>query len=191
MRMEYFGDSFDIVKKQVLAWLSTGKKWAVQPMFTEQVTSEDAQAYAAFLGVTMLNTSVFSGNVNRSSFLSTGNWHWDVFFDPDTGIANSPKRVGFRKSPQSYLLLNELVQLVRQRPEFLTLVFDKSVSRGSELEAEEEKLAAFRSEGISGFAYIGQAPFVALSCNPNNIEVTARSLVTPARLPQGRVIVSR
>ena len=190
MRMKFFGDSFDIVKKQMLAWLGTGGRWAVQPMFTEQVVGDDAQAYARFLGAQLLNSGVFTRKVDRSSFLSTPNWHWDVFFDPDTGIAKDSKSAKFPQSPQNYLLIEELVQIVRERPEFLTLVFDKSVPRGSERNAEEAKLEAFKAEGIAGFAYIGQAPFVALSCNPNNIQVAAMSLVTQSKLPQDRIIVS-
>ena len=191
MRMEFFGDSFDIVKKQMLTWVGTGKKWAVQPMFTKQVSNEDAHAYAAFLGAQVLSSGVFARNVDRSSFLSTPNWHWDVFFDPDTGIAKDSKSAKFPQSPQNYLLIEELVQIVRERPDFLTLVFDKSVSRGREREAEEEKLEAFKAEGIAGFAYIGQAPFLALSCNSNNIIVSASSLVSHSKLPQDRVIVSK
>ena len=190
MRMKFFGDSFDIVKKQMLAWLGTGGRWAVQPMFTEQVVGDDAQAFARFLGAQLLNSGVFTRNVDRGSFLGTGDRPWNVFFDPDTGIAKSAKSANFLRSPQSYLLIAELVQLAHERPEFLTLVFDKSVPRGSERKAEEEKLDAFRKEGVAGLAYIGQAPFVALSCNPNNIQVAARSLVTQSKLPQDRIIVS-
>ncbi len=188
--MKFFGDSFDIVKKQMLAWLGTGGQWAVQPMFTEQVTSEDAQAYSLFLGARLLNSNAFTRDADRSAFLSTGHWHWNTFFDPDTGIAKNAKFAKFRQSPQDYLSIVELVQLTHERPEFLTLVFDKSVPRGSERVAVEKKLVAFKKEGVAGLAYIAQAPFVALSCNPNNIQVAARSLVTQSKLPQDRVIVS-
>jgi hypothetical protein len=37
MKLRYFGDSYDIVKKSMLAWLSPFGKWQTHPMFTEVV----------------------------------------------------------------------------------------------------------------------------------------------------------
>jgi hypothetical protein len=40
MKLQYFSDSYDIVKKSLIAWLAGN--WAVHPMFTEQVESQAA-----------------------------------------------------------------------------------------------------------------------------------------------------
>lgn len=38
MKLQYFGDSYDIVKKSLICWLSEFGPWVTHPMFTEDVS---------------------------------------------------------------------------------------------------------------------------------------------------------
>lgn len=51
MNLKHFGDSYDIVKKSLLQWLSRFGPWAAHPMFTHHVTSATAAAFSDFLGL--------------------------------------------------------------------------------------------------------------------------------------------
>ncbi len=41
MRMEFFGDSYDVVKRFLLRSIAPDAEWVAFPMFTDKVTQED------------------------------------------------------------------------------------------------------------------------------------------------------
>ena len=193
MRMEHFGDAHDIVKQQLLGWLgASSHPWAVQPMFSESVSSESVRAYKRFLArsIRILNAGDFSRCSDRVDFLSRPDWKGSGFFDPDTGVPINQRARGPRESPEKYLFLEELVLLVKERPGKLTMVFDQSVPRGRERQAEEEKLSVLHDAGILGMAYIAQAPFLVLSCVATPLLVAKGALLSNSRLPESRILMS-
>jgi hypothetical protein len=54
MRFEYFGDSYDIVKRALVQWLASLGPWYIQPLFTDDVSNEQAAAFAQFLGARLV-----------------------------------------------------------------------------------------------------------------------------------------
>src|SRR5262245_4645327 len=56
MNLKHFGDSYDIVKKSMLKWLSAFGPWAAHPMFT--LRNRDNAAFAHFLGVRLVSNDV-------------------------------------------------------------------------------------------------------------------------------------
>jgi len=56
MKLKFFGDSYDILKKSFIASLGEFGEWSTHPMFTEQVSEEQAEAFAQ-----LLNTTVIKG----------------------------------------------------------------------------------------------------------------------------------
>ena len=54
MRMEFFGGSFDLVKRFLMLELAVDAEWAALPMFTHAVNSDDVTKLAAFLGACAL-----------------------------------------------------------------------------------------------------------------------------------------
>ena len=45
MRLEFFGDSYDIVKRALIQWLAPLGQWYVQPLFTDDVSPHQATAF--------------------------------------------------------------------------------------------------------------------------------------------------
>ena len=43
MKLQFFGASYDIVKKSLIVWLGEFGPWAAHPMFTETVNPETLQ----------------------------------------------------------------------------------------------------------------------------------------------------
>ena len=55
MKFKYFGDSYDIVKKSLISWLSEFGGWRAHPMFTESVTFDQSALFARFLGAELVS----------------------------------------------------------------------------------------------------------------------------------------
>lgn len=127
MRMRYFGDSYDIVKKSLLFWLRRFGNWSVHPMFTEPVSAIDVAAFEVFLDATIISTEVLTPGTSRPKYLSCGLTCGHLLLDPDTGLQMQPK---LGRRAQEYLFSSELIWLVEGRPSALTIVFDKSIGRG-------------------------------------------------------------
>lgn len=183
MRMQFFGDSYDVVKKFLLQSVSPGAEWAAFPMFSHDVTAEEVSAFERFLGVRVVSSESLTESTNRAQHLATLAGHSHIFLDPDTGI----KLKFTRADSVKYVFGSELTVLCKQVPERLLLVFDQSVPRGGEKKAMERKLAHFKSEGISGFAYLSHACFVVLSASESTC-VRARANLLAAGLPSSRFV---
>lgn len=93
MKMNYFGDSYDIVKQSMLRWLIEFGNWQVHPMFTHAVSPSDVRAFEAFLGVPVLMKKVLRKPTDRWSYLSSPTFKTNVFYDPDTGLRMKNQRV--------------------------------------------------------------------------------------------------
>jgi len=62
MHPQHFGDSYDIVKQSLLAWLSADLgPWSAHPMFTDKVDDERATAFARFLVLLRYVATTLSG----------------------------------------------------------------------------------------------------------------------------------
>ena len=51
MKIDFFGDSYDIVKRFLLQTIAPRTHWAAFPMFTHAVTKDEIVAFETFLGV--------------------------------------------------------------------------------------------------------------------------------------------
>jgi len=185
MKLQFFGDSYDIVKKSLISWLGEFGSWSAHPMFTEPVEPEEAALFAHFLGAHLISTETLTPSTDRAAYFmpcwSAGN----LFLDPDTGVRLKP-RWGLKSV--NYIFGPELVALSQARPASLTLVFDQSFSRGNQLPHIQEKLEFFASHGIHGFAYSSHAPFLIL-CSASELAVRAHGrLLEVSGLPASRLV---
>jgi len=161
MRLNYLGDSQDIVKRCLIHWLNPMGSWKAHPMLTEAADPHIAQEYAKFLGVELLSTDLLSENTNRDKYFAAARaLQENLFLDPDTGLT-TPKP-DHRESPR-YLFIRDLVKIADSRPERLTLVFDMSLPHGSEYAGLRNKLTRIEQRGIHGFAYSSHASFLLVS----------------------------
>lgn len=188
MKLQFFGDSYDIVKKSMIAWLAEFGSWSAHPMFTEQVTSDKAASFSRFLGVCLVSNEPLTPVTDRAEYFVACKGAGNLFLDPDTGVRLSPCR---GTKSVNYVFGPELIALSHARPKALTLVFDQSFSRGSQDKNIQEKLAFFLSRGIHGFAYSSHAPFLLLS---GDLELAGRArelLIQVSGLPASRLVVLR
>lgn len=107
MKRQYFGDSYDIVKKSLIAWLSSFGSWATHPMFTESFEPELAAAFSRLLGTSLLSESVLTPRTNRADYFSPCRTAGNLFLDPDTGVCLQTRR---HSKSVSYVFGGELVE---------------------------------------------------------------------------------
>ncbi len=187
MKPSYLGDSYDIVKQSLLRWLSSMGLWATHPMFTEPVSSGEADAYARLLGTRLLSIDPITNNTDRVAYLAPAcECHENVFLDPDTGIRLKPTRG--KKAP-FYIFGTELIEIVSERPDKLVLVFDQSLARGSERQQLQSKLQTFAAHDVYSIAYVSHACFVLLGRDSSLVELAFDVLQNESRLPRRRFLL--
>lgn len=184
MRMNFFGDSYDVVKRFLLQSVAPEAEWIAFPMFTHRVAPEKLKAFASFLGVQVVSPAPLTASTNRARHLAASEHHRHIFLDPDIGIRLRPPK---RRDAVKYVLAPELISLCCESPERLLLVFDQSVPRGAELKSIKEKLVCFRDAGVCGFAYLSHACFVVLSAS-NSACLRAKENLLATGLPIARLI---
>lgn len=185
MKFKYFGDSYDIVKKSLIAWLGDFGGWHAHPMFTEPVTPDKAALFAHFLGAELVSAEELTPRTDRAAYFSSCRDVGNLFLDPDTGVRLEPRR-----GPKSvnYVFGPELVALSHARPESLLLAFDQSYSRGDQGPQIQEKLAFFASQDVYGFAYCSHAPFLVLGAKADLVARAHDKLVEVSGLPPSRLV---
>jgi len=185
MNPKYFGDSYDIVKHSLLRWLAALGPWSAHPMFTEAASVEQATAFSALLGVPLVSTEVLRQGHNRADyFAGARECARHLFLDPDTGIRM--KSDGGKKAA-AYVFGEELVQIANRSAELLTLVYDQSLSRGSEALNLGEKLSVLATRGLHGFAYRSHACFILVG--PSLVLARrAHQVLIEAHLPPERFV---
>ena len=185
MKLQFFSDSYDIVKKSLLGWLVEFGPWAAHPMFTHTTRDAEAADFSRFLGVPLISTQVLSPECNRDQYFASCYERRSFFLDPDTGIRL--KTIEGRRASE-FVFATELVKLTRARPHGLTLTFDQSLARGREQEQVQEKLAHFGVRGIHGFAYVSHASFIVLGHSADLVQRAREQLQAQSALPARRII---
>jgi hypothetical protein len=92
MKLQFFGDSYDIVKKSLIAWLAEFGPWTTHPMFTEPFKRQDANAFSLMLGSRLLSEEVLTPQTDRDQYFSACRTAGNLFLDPDTGVCLEPRR---------------------------------------------------------------------------------------------------
>ncbi len=92
MKFKYFGDSYDVVKKSLIAWLCEFGGWYAHPMFTEPVTPDQSALFARFLDAKLVSAEELTPRTDRAAYFSSCLSAGNLFLDPDTGIHLVPRR---------------------------------------------------------------------------------------------------
>ncbi len=185
MNPQFFGDSYDLVKKALISWLMPFGGWAVHPMFTEDVPPADAREFARFLNADLLSPKVLTAQTDREEYFKRCRDVGNLFLDPDTGV-----RLEGKPSPR-HILAENLVEIVRVRPKALTLVFDQSYTRAAESARSNEikrKLTFFAKYKVHGFAYNSHATFLLLCHDSELLERAYSVLLEASGLLRKRII---
>ena len=186
MHPRFLGDSYDVVKQSLLGWLGAMGPWSVHPMYAEEPTARDVEAFEYLLDVSVVSRAVLGPDTDRRAYFEPARkCEANLFLDPDTGVALGKKA---RRESPSYLFADELVEIAQARPHFLTLVFDQSVARGSERQQLDTKLSFLGARGLSGLAYVSHACFLLLGTDVSAVEKATQLVRQKSRLPATRFI---
>lgn len=185
MRMQYFGDSYDVVKQSLLRWLRSLGDWSVHPMFTEAVSPAQVAAFECMLGAPLISREILTTKTDRDVYFSRTAKCGHLFLDPDIGLRMQSTRGA--RAPE-YLFADELLRLCDRRPQSLTLVFDQGVARGKEKQGLQNKLLQLSQHRVSGFAYVSHACFVLVSHDNALVEQARRDILVGSRLPESRFL---
>jgi hypothetical protein len=187
MKLDKFGDSYDIVKQSFLRWLAPCGPWVAHPMFTEPVDPSEAETFSRFFGVCLVTTQTLHRHTDRDAYFSTvTSCVGHVFLDPNTGL-----RVPSASLDDATHFVNgtELVMLTQARPEKLLLVFDQSIDRRYPPRGEiETKLTWLAERGVYGVTYESHACFVLVSATESVLEKAIETLSRESRLPIARLV---
>ncbi len=195
MNYEKFGDSYDFVKRGILQLLDDCGGWSAHPMFTDDDPAHYASDYCQLVGVPAVETKSFQQvNRDRERWLKPAQAHpGHLLIDPDTGLPfdkkGRPSHQG--KSPAAaFLRAGELVHIVKDRPDKLTLIFDQSFHRKKELPVTaqiRQKLGWLEGQRIHALVYNSHAKFLLVSMD-RDVLLAARHLLEGLNIPKGRLI---
>ena len=166
MNGDWFGDSYDIVKRFFIEALrSLGYAVYVDPMPTGDWSSVEPK-FLEFLGAQHVRDALPS----RESAL---------LLDPDTGIAGLPSR--------KHTSIATMVSHLQRHT--IVFAFDQSFSRsGKPLPQLQEKLRQVQRLGAHGFYYESHARFLFMSSSSPKLDALRDALLR-AGLPAHRLVV--
>ncbi len=191
MDPKWFGDSYDIVKRSLLRWLSECGTWAVHPMFRNSVCQAFAEEFSSFLKVPLVTTSpVPKKQSERESYFECA-IAWcstdHLFLDPDTGLS-----LPGSAATQKHLKAEELAKIVNGRRGKFALVYDQSFSRGGKKEDRiKQKLPRLEKRGVYSLVYSSHANFILASSDETALSKAETVLREASRLPSKRFITYR
>ena len=188
MSPDKFGDSYDIVKKDIIHWLACPEQWAVQPMCWGGNHSFVAD-YTRFLGIDLAD-----GDTSRRNLVVPVGRAYPkhLLLDPHTGL--SPRHQGPTDSLWSHVTIEELAQIADgpDRVSNLTLVFDQSIghrTREDGTEIVKENLQTLRYDHkVHGAAYVSHAAFLWVSKDQDLLDRATQQLLDRSGLPRDRFV---
>ncbi len=188
MSPDKFGDSYDIVKREIIQWLAPPEEWAVHPMWFGP-RRDFVEAYYNFLEV-----EPAEGDITRRRLVSDVGRACPkhLLLDPNTGL-----RTGHRGPPDSqwdHVTIEELADIACAdgRESLLTLVFDQSIGHRTYEDAKEIVAGNLQTlrEGheVYGVAYVSHAAFIWVAKDEDLLTSATRQLLKRSRLPLSRFV---
>lgn len=168
MNPEWFGDSYDIVKRFLSTELQrVGFRVYADPMLTGE-WPDGAAAFLTFIGAEEAGEA--PGTREDAA----------LFIDPDTGVR---EKASARHCSIGYM--------AQQAENFsLVFAFDQSFSRSAPAQRQmEHKLAQLRDMGMRGFYYDSHARFLFVAREHSHLS-KARGALVATGLPESRLVES-
>lgn len=166
MNPEFFGDSYDIVKRFFCGALrELGYQIEARPLFTGDWAGGET-AFLQFIGART------AAEVNRDHPLRA------LFMDPDTGLSARPS--------DRHITFSDIAAAAAEYE--LVFAFDQSFSRGAEpIPAIEAKRSQLRGFGLHSLYYDSHARFVFAASSREVVTTVGTHLMTLG-LPSCRLI---
>jgi len=168
MNPQWFGDSYDIVKRFFVSHLQDmGYQVYIDPMFTGQWDGLEKQFYD-FIGAVPLDYFIKSSKKTA------------LLLDPDTGIGkeSTAKHVSIQ-TLRNYLLQHEIV-----------ISYDQSFNRNHDSKQQmRQKLGLLKNNGATGFYYDSHARFLFTAKSSDELDKVKDHFIETG-LPKHRLITS-
>ncbi len=190
MNSRYLGDCFDFYKHWFLHDLLGIAHVVAIPMFSSEWSAADCALYECLVGVTIIQECIVPNRRDRADYFlaaaAPAHVTKDVFLDPDTGFRVRPG-LPARRRYDEYLFAAEVRDsLLPPDSTRLAVIYDQSVSRGSELESATQKLRVLRSLELYAFAYCAQVAMIGVSRNEPRVRDIVTSIRQRNNIPQDR-----
>ena len=186
MRLEYFGDSYDIVKRALLEWFYTARAVAyTQPLFTEDASLSQATAFARFLGARLVQPvhgSHRGGVARQPSTAARG--LGNLLVDPDIGVVLPQPGKSVKRT---HLSVAALQVLCAANPGNVIMSFDQALRREAPEESLRSKVVWLAEGGTAALAFRSHASFIFCSSSSGRVDDVAR-LLLEAGLPESRLV---
>ena len=195
MHPRYFGDDYDIVKREFMRGLAPGEAWSVHPMYFDHRGSVQRNfpgRYASFLQARLVAGDIWDRDEVASAFIQC---RTHLVLDPDSGIwlgKNLEPVGGWLR----HLKGTELVQIAQGpgRESKLTLVFADTQrdNFGAKHKRIYEMLARIQQRhGIHGNGYVSsRMALVWVSMDEDVVKEATEGLVRRTEVPRWRTFDS-
>lgn len=189
MNPRHLGDCLDYYKRWFLHDLLGLVDVAAIPMFSGEWLDADKALYERMVGVTIIQHNDVPNRRDRLDYFLPAtipaNAQKDIFLDPDTGFRIVTARPQ-RRQYSEYLFAEEVDVLLQTGSERLAIIYDQSISHGSELESATLKLRELGHLGLHAFAYCAQVAMIAVSRSPSRVEQITQTVRCNEQIPQDR-----
>ena len=167
MHPNYFGDSYDIVKRFFCAEISVlGYEIRIDPLFTGDWSDKEIDQFFRLVGV------------NRHALQQALSAPTALFLDPDTGV--------HRRHGPKHVSLDRIADDTMRHA--LVFSFDQSFSRQSRpLEVMSGKLDALSAKGVRGLYYDSHARFLFASRSEATVNKLRQRLIETG-IPERRLL---
>jgi hypothetical protein len=184
MRLEYFGDSYDIVKRALLQWLTPLGQWHVQPLFTEDVSLGEATTFARFLGARLVEPFKARTEAECKAALDGCKGIGNLLVDPDIGVVLP---LGGKSVKRTHVSAAALQVLCAANPGYVIISFDQALRREAPEESLRSKIAWLSEGRTAALAFRSHASFIFCSSSSDRVGEVAR-LLLGAGLPEWRLV---
>lgn len=194
MNYRHLGDCLDYYKRWFLRELLGFSQTAAFPMFTDDWRDDDKSIYERLIGVRIIQHEMAPDTRERVNYFrpatTAPHSDADIFLDPDTGF-RLPGRLPQGRRAQEYIFSDDLSTLLA-RPDStrLIVIYDQSISRGSELDSAELKLRALFDLGYHAFAYCAQVAMLCVSRSSLRVGQAMNAIRNADYLPQDRILAT-
>ncbi len=187
MRLQYFGDSYDIVKRALLQWLAPLGQWYVQPLFTDDVSPQQAAVFARFLGARLVEPFQARTREECRAALDACKGTGNLLVDPDIGVVlPQPGKVVKR----THLSAAGLQVLCTSNPGCAIMAFDQALRREAPEDSLRSKVVWLSERQTAAIAFRSHASFIFCSSSTDRVGDVTR-LLQEAGLPDSRLVKAR
>ncbi|HUJ09891.1 MAG TPA: hypothetical protein VL171_07675 [Verrucomicrobiae bacterium] len=169
MKRDFFGDSYDAVKRMWCEILSGWARLYAEPRF---IPTELHQAFTRLTGIPML------ADYRPETY--------SILNDPDTGIRLPNERT--QGTSRKHIAITAIANQLQSNGVRCVVTFDQSFIRSRNLtpiDQRHSKMDRLRKEGFPSFYYVSHAPFLFAAPDEETLE-ELRTLLVNAGIPNDK-----